>query len=330
MRIVILVDEEMYDPSDPDLSNHRPVRYFDTEYYVADALRSMGHSLLVVPATPDLVATIAKIRAFRPRVVFNLVEHVGGHRANDSIVAGVLEVEGIAYTGGSASSLAISRNKYLSKLVVASAGLKVPRSFIWNGHDAPPRRMDHPLIVKPLNLDGSEGITANSYVTSVAALRRQLKRLARQSSGPIICEEFIEGRDVIVTLSGIDTVSVDSIRELVFPRGSPVTFATQRIKFDRRYRKRFGIHYRTPTHLISSFKGEIERVARGTYRALKIDSYCKLDFRIRNQDIVFIEANPNSALSRKSSTTDFGRVGYDRFIRKIVRMALERHARHSA
>ena len=324
---MILVDEEMYDAKDADLSNHRPVRYFDTEYYVADALRSMGHRVLIVPATADLVAAIVKIRAFKPRVVFNLVEHIGGYRANDSIVAGLLEVEGIAYTGGSAASLAVSRNKYLSKLVVASAGVKVPRNFIWNARDGLPRRIDHPLIVKPLNLDGSEGITANSHVTSVRALRRQLKNLVRQFSGPVICEEFIEGRDIIVTLSGLDTVSVDSIRELVFPPGSPVTFASQRIKFDSQYRKRFGIHYRTPSQLISSFKGEIERVARRAYRALKIDSYCKLDFRIRNEEIVFIEANPNSALSRKSSTTDFGRVGYDRFIRKIIRMALDRHAR---
>jgi D-alanine-D-alanine ligase len=331
LRIVLLIDEEMFDPDDPDFANHKPEKYFDSEFYVSLALRGMGHKVVAVPATADLAATLNKVKAFKPHLVFNLVEHVGGDRANDALMAGMLEVSQIPYTGAPPSVLTIARDKHLSKLIVASAGVRVPRSFVVA--DLPPPRRDDlcfPMIVKPLTLDGSEGIAADSYVRNWPELRRKINQQRRQaSSHQMICEEYIDGREFIVTVSGVDTVAVDSIRELVFPPKAGVRFATERVKFDQDYKKRHGIHYRSPKRFIASLNGKVERAARDAYRALGIESYAKLEFRVRNDEVVFLEANPNSILSRKAATTDFASIGYERFIRKIMRMAFTRHARRA-
>lgn len=332
MRIALVVDEEIYDPRDPDLSRHKPEKYVDAEFHVSVALRKMGHDVVVIPATKNLASTINAITAAKPKLAFNLVEHIGGQRSNDSVVAALLEAEHIPYTGASASSLISCRNKHLSKLIVSNAGVAVPKSFVLKGRDAPTSlpRIAFPLIVKPLNSDGSEGVEASSYVTNVSELQHQVDRLTKKFKQPAICEEFIEGRELIVTLSGVDTISVDSVRELVFPRHARVRFATERVKFDQTYKNRNGIYYRSPTRLLAFLNGSVERVARKAYRALQIESYAKLEFRIRANEIVFIEANPNSNLSKLAKSTTFRSIGYEKFIRKIIRMAFIRHAQRVA
>jgi D-alanine-D-alanine ligase len=330
LRIVLLIDEEMFDPDDPGFSNHKPQRYFDAEFHVSVALRRMGHKIVAVSAKADLAEILARVKAFRPGLVFNLVEHVDGDRANDSLVAAMLEVSQIPYTGAPPSALTIARDKHLSKLVVAAAGVRVPHSFVLN--DRPPQsdRLHFPMIVKPLNLDGSEGIAAASYVKNGPELRRKIERWRKQPAQQMICEEYIDGRELIVTASGVDTVSIDSIRELVFPPTASIRFATERVKFDQNYRRRQGIHSRASNRFVASLNGKLERAARDAYNALGIKSYAKLEFRVRGGEVVFLEANPNSTLSRKSATTDFASIGYERFIRKIMRMAFMRHASRAA
>ena len=107
-------------------------------------------------------------------------------------------------------------------------------------------------------------------------------------------------------------------------------FAPERVKFDQAYKKRNGIHYRLPTRLVASLNGNLEHMARKAYRALQIESYAKLEFRIRANEIVFIEANPNSNLSKLAKSTAFRSIGYEKFIRKVIRMAFNRHARRIA
>jgi D-alanine-D-alanine ligase len=331
LRAVILVDQEMYDANDPDFANHVPQKYYDAEFHVSVALRKMGHRVVAIPATPDLTALLGAIKAAKPHFVFNLVEHIGGNRASDFMIPALLEIEGIPCTGAPATSLMICRDKHLSKLVVAKAGVAVPRSFVPKNRAAvrlaEPR---FPIVVKPSDQDGSEGIHEDAYVTDMKGLLRQVERASGKFADPVICEEYIDGRELIVTLFGIEKVTVGSVRELVFPPRARVKFATERVKFDAQYKRRHGIYYRTPTQLLASMKGEVERIARLAYGALGIESYAKLEFRVRNREVVFIEANPNSNISRRATTTDFGAIGYERFIRKVIAMAFQRHARRRA
>jgi len=325
MRAVVLIDELLYDPEDPHFIKRAPQSHFEAEYYVCDALRRLGHEVIAVPARTDIVATIHDIQAARPGFVFNLVEDIGGHRQYDNLLVQILEVLKIPYTGGSPETLALTRNKHLSKLVVAEAGVPVPKGVIVykdNGKSLPDIPL--PAIVKPLALDGSDGVTSRSYVNSPDALRRRVSELLRASRGPLLCEEYVPGREIIVTLSGVKDVTVDSICELVFPETSRIKFATQRAKFDGRYRDSVGIYYRTPTELDPATRKRVVTAARTAYHALRINSYAKIEFRVSPERAVFIEANANSQMSRQAKSTDFASIGYEKFIAKIISMALER------
>jgi D-alanine-D-alanine ligase len=327
MRAVVLIDELLYEPSDPNFNKPTPKKIHEAEFFVSNALRTLGHDVVVVPATPDIAGTIHAIQEAHPDFVFNLVEEIGGHREYDNLLVQVLEVLGIPYTGGSPETLVLTRNKHLSKFVVAEAGVEVPEGIVIHKGMPIPEEPPLPAIIKPMAMDGSEGITSRSYVTSRDALERRAAELWRTSSGPLLCEEYVPGREIIVTLSGTDDVTVDSICELVFPETSRIKFATQRAKFDGDYRKSVGIYYRTPTELDPPTHERVVTAARTAYQALRINAYAKVELRVSDERAVFIEANSNSQMSRLAKSTDFASIGYETFIAKIVTMALERPSR---
>ena len=210
MRAVLLIDEEMFRADDPHFTKHRPDPGYDSEFHVAAALRRLGYEAVAVPAVENLVQIVSSIKDMKPDVVFNLVEHIGGNRSNDSAAAAMLEVEKIPFTGATARALTISRDKHLSKLIVSAAGVAVPKSVVINGRSLRERDWSaFPAIVKPLDQDGSDGIEARSYVESGTQLRRQVRRATEEFSRRVICEEYIAGREFIVTVSGIDRVSID-------------------------------------------------------------------------------------------------------------------------
>jgi D-alanine-D-alanine ligase len=323
LRVVLLVDDSLFDPADPNFLLE-PTKPWEAEFSVSHALRTLGHEVVGVPATIDIAGTIHRIKAVKPDLVFNLVEEIGGRRDYDGLLVQILELTNIPYTGASPDALMVSRNKYLSKLVVADAGIAVPKGIVISTSSYSLGDIQFPVIVKPIHLDGSEGITSKSYVKTHALLRRRVSQLLRLAPHGILCEEYVPGREVIVTLSGTTAVSVDSICELTFPEKARIKFATQRAKFDKRYRERVGIKYRTPTKLDSPAMERVPEAAKRVYRALRINAYAKVEFRVSEERVVFIEANPNSQLSRFANSTAFESIGYEKFIKKIIRMALSR------
>lgn len=324
MRAVLLVDESVFDPDDPNFL-WEPARPWEAEFSVSHAMRKLGHEVTGIPATMDIVETIQKIEAANPHFVFNLVEEIEDHREYDGLFVRILELRGIPYTGASSDALTLSRNKHLAKLAVADAGVLVPRSIIISeGQKFTLGSLGFPVIVKPLHRDGSEGITAKSYVKNPAALRQRIVQLKKLSQHGVLCEEYVPGREIIVTISGTRVVTLDSICELVFPETSRIKFATAQAKFNEGYRTRVGIFYKTPAQLDSRMKQKITDAAKKAYQALKIEAYGKIEFRIDAEKVVFIEANPNSQLSRFAHSTDFASIGYERFIKKIIRMAFDR------
>jgi D-alanine-D-alanine ligase len=325
LRAVLLVDEFYFDRDDPNFTRRPWPKLSEAEFSVSDALRRLGHEVVGFPATVDIVETINNIKAARPDFVFNMVEEIDGRREYDSLIVQILELMKIPFTGASSDALILARNKHLAKLVVADAGVLVPKGIIIS--EATKFSSDDlrfPAIVKPMHMDGSDGVTSRSYVKDSAALRLRISQFKRWL--PLLCEEYIPGREIIVTMSGRKAVTVDSICEMVFPEKSPVKFATDRAKFDSKYRARFGILYKTPTQLDPSTKARVVNAAKKAYRALRINAYAKVEFRVSEDRVVFIEANPNSQMSRFAKSTDFASIGYEKFIRKIVRMARSRES----
>ena len=68
----------------------------------------------------------AVLDEIRPDLVFNGVEAFHGNAGLEYMVPGMLEAEGYHYTGSPPLALLVSRNKAMSKKVLAYHGIRVP------------------------------------------------------------------------------------------------------------------------------------------------------------------------------------------------------------
>jgi D-alanine-D-alanine ligase len=142
-----------------------------------------------------------------------------------------------------------------------------------------------------------------------------------------MCEQFVEGRDLFVALLGNEPRVMPPL-ELVIGRrgqGAPL-FATGRIKNDSGYRSRWRVRYRI-AKLPREVDARLVDASRRIFRALKLRDYARIDYRLTpDNELVFLEANPNPDLTRHTFGRDrcFAGVAYAELISSIVEAALAR------
>ena len=106
-----------------------------------------------------------------------------------------------------------------------------------------PRSLRYPVIVKSLTEEGSVGIAQASYVENADQLRERVTLIHEKFEGDAIAEQYIDGRELYVTVLGNNQLKVLPIRELAFRQaaeGAP-RMATYKVKWDPEYRERWGL-----------------------------------------------------------------------------------------
>lgn len=323
--VALLVDEET--------GEYRPSGRFvpesdDVEEKVLRALRKRYRRVEVVPFSPKVVDTIERLRKLKPRIVFNLTEWVDGDRKLDAAIGGLLEMLKLRYTGTGPDGMQITRDKALSKQIVAELGIAVPRCFVVNGGRlAGVPDLDFPLIVKPRFGDGSDEITKRSVVRNWRDLRTQARSIRARLKEPAVCEEFVSGRDLYVGLLGNEPRVLSPVELVIGSRHrSAPQFATYRLKNDPRYRAKWRIHYRRARLDGKTMRTVIE-TSRRIFHALQLRDYARLDFRLTGDNrLYFIEANPNPDLDPHALNRSgcFSGIRYRALIARIVESARKR------
>lgn len=293
--IAMLVDAETGTPRKD--GRFIPDRH-SVEAYVVEALRAKCGRVEVVPFGPDVAKTIARLTALKPGLVFNLTEWIDGDRALDAAIAGLLDMLKLRYTGTGPEGMRLARDKALSKQIVAGLGIAVPRHFAVNaGQRARNPGLPYPLIVKPQFGDASEEIRLNSVVESDAELRARARVMGRRTGGPLICEEFVPGRDLYVALLGNRPQVMPPVELSIGRKGARAPrFATYRLKNDGSYRSRWRVRWRRAQFERRTLRAIHEASSR-VFHALKLRDYARIDYRFTPDGrLVFLEANPNPDL----------------------------------
>jgi D-alanine-D-alanine ligase and related ATP-grasp enzymes len=189
--------------------------------------------------------------------------------------------------------------------------------------------LKYPLIVKPLREEASYGISMSSFVEDDKGLIERVGFVHQSMGQDVMAEEYVQGRELYVSVLGNQRLKVFPPRELVFgevPEDEP-KIATFKAKWDEAYRKRWGIKNRF-AKLPEPLLMKLERLCKKIYGYLYLRSYARLDFRLTSADeIVFLEANPNPFIARDE---DFARsaakagIEYEPLIKKILQYAVRR------
>lgn len=322
--IAVLVDDET---GEVDAGGSFVLERGTMEWHVVEALKAQHGAVAVVPFDPAITPTIDALRRLEPDLVFNLTEWVAGDRTLDSAIAGMLQMLRLRYTGAGPDGMQLARDKALAKQVVADLGITVAPHALVNGSGIEVKGLDFPLIVKPQFGDGSDEIANAALVNSARELERRVAQLRKRRMDTLMCEQYVAGRDLFVALLGNEPQVMRPLELIVGRRGkSAPRFATSRVKNDGRYRSAWRVRYREAS-LPAAVHERVADASRRIFHALKLRDYARIDYRLTpDNDIVFLEANPNPDLTRHTFGRDrcFAGVAYPQLISSIVRSALAR------
>ncbi len=176
------------DPPDAD-AEYEPAETVDT---LAAAVEHLGHTPVRVGPASDLRDRLH--RGLTLDAAINIAE--GAHSRNREAYAPILlEMAGIPCLGSDALTLSLTLDKAWTKDLVAAAGVPTPSYRTYDGAEAidtadlPP----FPLFVKPRHEGTSKGITPDSRVENVEALRAAVDRVTTTYAQDALVERFVSG-----------------------------------------------------------------------------------------------------------------------------------------
>jgi D-alanine-D-alanine ligase len=194
LRVIVLVHADLIPPDSLTGVDNKEKELWRTEYDVVSTLRKMGHEVWPVGVGGELGVIREAIEEHKPQVAFNLLEEFDGYPLFDQHVVSYLELKKQKYTGCNPRGLTLSRDKALTKKILAYHRIHVPRFAVFrvNRKIERPNRLRFPLFVKSLSDEGSAGIAQASIVRQDEKLKERVEFIHRQNQTPALAEEFIE------------------------------------------------------------------------------------------------------------------------------------------
>ena len=330
LKVLALFDAIAPTTLDQDLSAELQTDDWKTEAHVLKALAELGHDTGYLAIFDDLDLLQQKLQSFEPDVIFNLADQFKNNRAFDQHIVSFLAMRGVPFTGCGSTGLTLCKHKGISKKILSYHRIHTP-DFVTIARGkrfARPKRLKFPILVKPLKEEASLGISQSSFVETDEQFKERVQFIHEKYDNDVIAEEYIEGRELYVSLMGNHRLQAFPIRELVFKEVPPdePKIATYKAKWDEEYRKRWGLQNRFAEGLDAALVADIEQICKRIYHLLTIDGYARLDLRLTSQNEVhFIEANPNPMLA---ADEDFAQsalksgLSYPQLIERIVRLGL--------
>jgi D-alanine-D-alanine ligase len=301
-----------------------------TEYDVTLALRDVGHEVLVLGVKDDLGAIRQAAEDFKPHIAFNLMEAFHEVGTFDMNVVSYLELLKLPYTGCNPRGMLLSRDKALSKKLLAYHRIHVPDFVvIKRGRRLRlPARFRLPVIVKSLTEDSSSGIAQASVVDEPARLRERVEFVHESIGTDAIVEEFIAGRELYVGVIGNERLHAFPVWEMHFDKMAEGLhrIATDRVKWSATYQARHGIRTAAAAGLPEGLEQRLHHDAKRVFRALEMSGYARMDFRLDDEGRFYVlEANANPQLAygedfAESASSDG--VPYEDLLQRIVNLGL--------
>ena len=329
LRVLALMHDYMVPPDDISGHDLATVKW-KTEFDVASTLEGIGHNVRKLGVKDDLGLIRQAIDEFQPHIAFNLMEAFHEVGVFDMNVVSYLELLRLPYTGCNPRGMVLSRDKALSKKLMAYHRIRVPDFTVFKRGLAikRPRKLKFPVIVKSLTQEASIGISQASVVEDETKLRERVQFVHESIGTDAIAERFIDGRELYVGVAGNERLQVFPIWEInlsKLPDGAH-RIATDRVKWNVEYQKKHKIETNAATDLSDTLSEQIQRVSKRVYRALEMSGYARMDFRLDAHGNFFVmeaNANPQLAFGEDfAESAERAGISYEELLQRILNFGL--------
>lgn len=332
LRVLALVSENLVPPETMEGSTDKEIDEWKAEYDVITTLREMGHNVEVLGLSDDLTPVRDSIVKFKPHVAFNLLEEFHGVVTYDHAIVSYLELMRQPYTGCNARGLMISKDKALSKKILAFHRIPSPKFAVFpmGRKVVRPKKLGFPIFVKSVIDDASLGISQASVVRDDAGLAERVAFIHEHTQADALAEEFIEGRELYVGVIGNDRLQTFPVWELLFTKSEIPLIATRKVKWDRNYQEKLGVETCQARNLSPQLEKQIARICKKVYKALDMSGFARMDLRLRDDGRLYVlEANANPNLSFGEDFAESAEkinISYEDLLSKIVALGMRYRA----
>jgi D-alanine-D-alanine ligase len=281
---------------------------------VADSLRRLCTRVELMSVKSGDLSALSSLRTSGAQLVFNLALSA---TPLEAAFAACVEFAGLRCTGSGMVAIGLANDKIRSRMLLASAGIRVPR-FIVLAPGANPGQIDltPPVFVKPALQGSSWGISRDSKVMTRKAILDRARRIWERFDEPAVADEFVQGREFRVGLIEgpgkrfqFAGIGVWTFREAA---------GGFRIEGDHKSQRMKVI---PPSQLPASLRSELIAIAQTSFDILGIRGYASLDLRVDELGrVTVLEVNANPGISSDSPL--WSSRGFDRNVRLIVEAAL--------
>jgi D-alanine-D-alanine ligase len=224
-----------------------------------------------------------------PDLAFNLCESLQGDSFGEIEVVKELEKLKTPFTGNSSDALSLCLNKFecVQKLKNVVA---VPKSTL----DHEQHDLSYPVIVKPNMEDGSTGIDQNAVAHNFTQLKRQISKMSSQA----IIQEYIDGRELNISVIGSKPVKEIGVFEIDFSKLNNgyhkiVNYASKWLEDSHEYKTITSM----PVKLEDNLQKQIKFISEKVVETLGLSNYARIDLRLNSDGVAYvIDVNPNCDL----------------------------------
>jgi D-alanine-D-alanine ligase len=268
------------------LSAERPISLRSGEA-CAMALEQEGFQVSRVDVGHDVADVLGRLK---PDVAFNALH---GRFGEDGIVQGVLEILRIPYTHSGVLASSLAMKKDVAKVVMAAAGVPVPKGRVVHRLQAAKEHvLKPPYVLKPV----SEGSSFGVFIIKDGRSHppQELASVEWAHGELMLAEEFIAGRELTCAVMGdrpLDVIEILPVSEDFYG-------------YDAKYAKGGSKHV-LPANLKENIYQEVQELACEAHRALGCRGVSRADFRYDDRpggtgQLVVLEVNTQPGMTETS------------------------------
>ena len=253
----------------------------------AKALEGQGFRVTRVDVGHDVADVLGKLK---PDVAFNALH---GRFGEDGVMQGVLEMLGVPYTHSGVLASSLAMKKDVAKVVMAAAGVPVPRGRVVHRLEAAKEHaLEPPYVLKPV----SEGSSFGVFIVKKGRSHppQELAAPDWAHGDLMLAEEFVDGRELTCAVMGdraLDVIEILPVSEDFYG-------------YDAKYAKGGSKHV-LPANLKQNIYQRIQELAGEAHRALGCRGVSRADFRYDDRpggtgDLVVLEVNTQPGMTETS------------------------------